>query len=99
MSQLTYDATGDFVRYYVITEKPPERIAEAMQDREVVKGMTPVQVRLTVGAKEDYDVTPSKRIDREDGYTWEFQHRDVGRKQLIVEFDGNDTVTEWRVDA
>jgi hypothetical protein len=67
----------DDVRYYVKTEDPPQRIAAAMLDKEVVTGMTPPQVRLVMGARSGYASTPTIKETTE------------GRDQERWVFDGS----------
>ena len=64
------------IGYYLKTNDVEPRIREAMQDRQIVDGMTPPQVRLTMGAKTDYDARPNRTEQKEEREIWFYENTD-----------------------
>ena len=58
------------VDYYLKANEVEPRIRKAMRDRTIVKGMTPPQVRLTMGAKTYFAPYPDNVKKTGNGEVW-----------------------------
>jgi len=80
-------SAGQDIDYYLKTHEVPERIATAMRERRIVKGMSKTQVRLVIAEVTGSDEPSSSG---EQGDVWQFEN---DGEILQIAFDENDRVT------
>jgi len=64
------------IDYYLKTNEVQTRIEKAMRDRKIASGMTPAQVKLVMGAKNNYKARPDSVKNFDGGEEWMFESID-----------------------
>jgi len=72
------------VDYYLKTNDVAPTVRQAMENRELAKGMKPVEVRLVMGDRPDYTARPQTKKKPETGEQWRYENQDPQWTNSVV---------------
>jgi len=89
-------AENSQIDYYLAIHNPRPDIYQALEDKEIVKGMTKEQVRLIMSTKTPYQINPNSKSKSGNREIWFYtpQGKHVEKDMKVVFTDG--VVTEFR---
>lgn len=87
------------VEYYLKTNDVDSVVREAMKNRELVRGMKPVEVRLVMGDRPDYTARPQSKKKTETGEQWSYENQDPQWTNSVVVTFRDGEVAEYNETA